>query len=321
MLGRPMRLTGRPMRLNTRPPHQSGRPRSPLPCQEESLVSRYRSASEQLDYRHSATVRLAGVYAMAHLADDWPQQRQMCVDVLCAYLRMPLPADDAAGEWQVRASIVRLIDAHVTHKKRRRLPKELSWSAMSFDFSDGHFQDLQMEVPVFSNNISFAGATFAGQCKLWAPTFDSEADFNNITVEGRLSLTRVTLGSNFLASRFHILSQGKLSIAQSWTSSPFGQILIDDPVAEGDFELSVHPYNIKVHIERLEAKPGSRVVVVSHSNDEDADPRWFNANEWMVHPNAMIWLPAETAQLNMRWLNKSVARSGTVKFGDPPALD
>ena len=38
---------------------------------------------------------------MAGLADDWPDHRQMCVDVLCAYLRMPYepePGDDAPVE-------------------------------------------------------------------------------------------------------------------------------------------------------------------------------------------------------------------------------
>jgi hypothetical protein len=43
-------------------------------------------------------VRLAGVHAMAGLADDWKQNRQTCVDVLCAYLRLPYdpdPGDDA----------------------------------------------------------------------------------------------------------------------------------------------------------------------------------------------------------------------------------
>lgn len=34
-------------------------------------------------------VRLAGVHAMAGLADDWKENRQTCVDVLCAYLRLP----------------------------------------------------------------------------------------------------------------------------------------------------------------------------------------------------------------------------------------
>jgi hypothetical protein len=43
-------------------------------------------------------VRLAGADAMAGLADDWKQNRQTCVDVLCAYLRLPYDPDpgDAA---------------------------------------------------------------------------------------------------------------------------------------------------------------------------------------------------------------------------------
>jgi hypothetical protein len=41
-------------------------------------------------------VRLAGVHAMAGLADDWAENRQTCIDVLCAYLR--LPYDPAPGE-------------------------------------------------------------------------------------------------------------------------------------------------------------------------------------------------------------------------------
>lgn len=47
---------------------------------------------------HSAAVRLAGIHALAGLADDWPDNRQTCIDVLCAYLRMPFmpkPSDDA----------------------------------------------------------------------------------------------------------------------------------------------------------------------------------------------------------------------------------
>ena len=39
------------------------------------------------------TVRLAGVHAMAGLTDDWKQNRQTCVDVLCAYLRLPYDPD------------------------------------------------------------------------------------------------------------------------------------------------------------------------------------------------------------------------------------
>ena len=50
-------------------------------------VRRGRRPARSRQRRH----RLAGVYAMAQLADDWadPDARRQCVAVLCAYLRMP----------------------------------------------------------------------------------------------------------------------------------------------------------------------------------------------------------------------------------------
>ena len=56
------------------------------------LKERFATAADQLDSGKPA-VRLAGVYAMADLADDWAENRQTCVDVLCAYLRMPYEPD------------------------------------------------------------------------------------------------------------------------------------------------------------------------------------------------------------------------------------
>ena len=57
-----------------------------------ALNERFATAAEQLGSDKPA-VRLAGVYAMAGLADDWAENRQTCVDVLCAYLRMPYEPD------------------------------------------------------------------------------------------------------------------------------------------------------------------------------------------------------------------------------------
>ncbi|WP_436528544.1 hypothetical protein [Actinoplanes sp. HUAS TT8] len=57
---------------------------------------RFGKAAEQLG-SDKAAVRLAGVYAMAGLADDWIIGRQTCIDVLCAYLRKPyIPPTDPA---------------------------------------------------------------------------------------------------------------------------------------------------------------------------------------------------------------------------------
>ena len=64
-----------------------------------TLNERFATAAGQLGGDKPPAVRLAGVYAMAGLADDWPENRQTCVDVLCAYLRLPYdpdPGEDAA---------------------------------------------------------------------------------------------------------------------------------------------------------------------------------------------------------------------------------
>lgn len=51
---------------------------------------RFTAATAQLGSDSSA-VQLAGIHALAGLADDAPTRalRQTCIDVLCAYLRMP----------------------------------------------------------------------------------------------------------------------------------------------------------------------------------------------------------------------------------------
>lgn len=54
---------------------------------------RYHQAAEQLG-SEKAAVRLAGVYALAGLADDWDDGRRKCVEVLCAYIRMPYAPPD-----------------------------------------------------------------------------------------------------------------------------------------------------------------------------------------------------------------------------------
>ncbi|WP_159061283.1 hypothetical protein [Streptomyces europaeiscabiei] len=83
---------------------------------DKALIERFGAAAEQLGTDQPA-VRMAGAYAMARLADEWPQERQMCIDVLCGYLRMPHapdpPTDDQAlASWQrereVRVTVLRL---------------------------------------------------------------------------------------------------------------------------------------------------------------------------------------------------------------------
>jgi hypothetical protein len=123
---------------------------------------RFTTAAGQLGH-DSPAVRLAGVYAMARLADDWPQQRQTCVDVLCAYLRMPYepdPGPDApAGEQQafrslreVRHTVIRVITAHL-RPGQRRAPTARDWRGLDLEFTGAEFT---------GGRVSFVTARFTG---------------------------------------------------------------------------------------------------------------------------------------------------------------
>ncbi len=57
-----------------------------------ALHDRYTKAVEQLADRENPAIRLGGVHALAALAEDWTaqgmySQRQVCVDLVCSYLR------------------------------------------------------------------------------------------------------------------------------------------------------------------------------------------------------------------------------------------
>ncbi|MFF1482637.1 pentapeptide repeat-containing protein [Streptomyces sp. NPDC058301] len=125
------------------------------------LADRYTTAASQLGHDTPA-VRLAGVYAMARLADEWEEQRQVCIDVLCAYLRMPYETDPESakykeGEREVRHTIIRVIRSHLQQPKART-----SWSACMFDFTGATFDGGHLMGSHFLGGVSFALAKFCG---------------------------------------------------------------------------------------------------------------------------------------------------------------
>ena len=101
--------------------------------EDKAFTDRYAAAAEQLGH-NKAAVRLAGVYALARLADDWEPHRQTCIDVLCAYLRMPYdPENPEPGEREVRLTVIRLIRDHLRPTAR------VSWSGRDLDFTGAVF--------------------------------------------------------------------------------------------------------------------------------------------------------------------------------------
>ncbi|MGW4644521.1 pentapeptide repeat-containing protein [Sphaerisporangium sp. NPDC004334] len=129
---------------------------------------RFATAAGQLGH-DSPAVRLAGAHALAGLADDAPTRelRQTCIDVLCAYLRMPYspePLDDVpeaerlafAGLREVRQTIIRLITAHL------REGAVVSWQGHDLDFTGVVFDGGDFKGAVFSGGtVHFTGAKFS----------------------------------------------------------------------------------------------------------------------------------------------------------------
>jgi uncharacterized protein YjbI with pentapeptide repeats len=133
-----------------------------------TLNERFATAAGQLGDDKPPEVRLAGVYAMAGLADDWTENRQTCVDVLCGYLRMPYepdPGDEAPGPGrlafrasrEVRHTVIRVITAHL------QADAPVSWQGLDFDFTGVFFDGGDFSGAEFSGGlVNFRDATFTG---------------------------------------------------------------------------------------------------------------------------------------------------------------
>ncbi|WP_378732274.1 pentapeptide repeat-containing protein [Nocardia brasiliensis] len=150
------------------------------------------AASQQLGDADVA-VRIAGVYAMAGLADEFrlPSRRQQCVDVLCGYLR--LPYDPVAGanhlvsqaetvdesglkvervyqfrqnDREVRRTIVKVIADHLERSA------DVSWSDCEFTFNNAVIERADFRHAVFlGQRTSFARAVFIGRSTFEHATF------------------------------------------------------------------------------------------------------------------------------------------------------
>jgi uncharacterized protein YjbI with pentapeptide repeats len=190
--------------------------------------SRYTSAAQQLGDPQAA-VRLAGVYAMAHLADEWAEQRQQCVDVLCAYLRLPWAGDTTqlepnttttehtwpdgggqrkvtktysgrAGEREVRQTIVRVIASHL----RPVAGWGVGWSDLDIDLTNAALPNANFSDANFRGRTSFARATFSGSSSFNRAQFSGDASFAETQFSGHAFFGGATFSgsTNFGDAKF-----------------------------------------------------------------------------------------------------------------------
>ncbi|WP_152611080.1 pentapeptide repeat-containing protein [Amycolatopsis sp. MJM2582] len=175
----------------------------------KAFSDRFFKAAEQLGSA-KAPVRSAGVYALEHLADDWREGRQTCIDELCAYLRMPYTPPEMrrktrsmnvkmgrrglrkppayVGPLRDPASIVpTVLDTHREAQQERQVRKAIV-SVIS-----GHLRG-DAAVSWKGLNYDFSGAVFDG------------GDFSNVEFGGGIvdfsGVRLVAEGLNFASAKF-----------------------------------------------------------------------------------------------------------------------
>jgi hypothetical protein len=146
---------------------------------ERRITELYTSATEQLGSDQPA-VRLAGLYALERLGRDseHPTLRQTIIDVLCAYLRMPLREDAAAtesgaareSELEVRRTAQKLIIRHIytVGKSDREDEDVLSddfWPDLDIDLSGAQLDELDL-VFCKCQSLTLDRATITGKTAL-----------------------------------------------------------------------------------------------------------------------------------------------------------
>ncbi|MGA5599626.1 pentapeptide repeat-containing protein [Streptomyces griseoincarnatus] len=181
----------------------------------------------------SPAVKLGGVHALAGLADDAPtaELRQTCVDVLCAFLRLPyaaesnLPSDDEAARHdylalrEVRHTVIRLIRDHL------RLPDDepRSWRGLDLDFTGVVFDGGDFSGSVFRNShVNFTDATFlTGLVNLYLVVVENcDVDFTGARFCGaRVGLGGIRLGDD-VRMTFHdaVITDGMVSFREARVS-------------------------------------------------------------------------------------------------------
>lgn len=154
------------------------------------FIERFGRAADQVG-ADQAAVRIAGIYSLARLADEWRDGRQTCIDVLCAYLRMsrsqrheesgpafekertpkwwrrgragraavsPRDTAEASSDEHVRQTILGLIRGHLLPGARH------PWQGHTFDLTGAVLRDADFSEVVLEprTDLNLAGTTLFG---------------------------------------------------------------------------------------------------------------------------------------------------------------
>lgn len=171
--------------------------------QIKDLRERYAAAASQLG-NDSATVRMAGVYVMATLADEWHRQdhddqRQACIDVLCSYYRAePKDEDRKDLDWPVKEAIWRSIISRL-----RQDSDETRWSSTRIDLRDVQQAPSQITgIKQDSSLIDLSGSRFTAGLSVTTCVLES----------GHLNMRRISVAQPGLIFRNVLFRGGRITL-------------------------------------------------------------------------------------------------------------
>ncbi|MEU8852381.1 pentapeptide repeat-containing protein [Streptomyces sp. NPDC048564] len=197
---------------------------------ERRVTELYSHAVEQLGHE-KATVRLGGLYSLERLAQHNDEHRQVVVEVICAYLRMPYNSPmeqdvstETQQEWQVRRAAQEVLARHLRAeplrsrfrgRDREASENPLYWPDVSLDLRgavliDANFSECSLVNPIFTEatfigDALFSGAIFTGPASFSSCEFKGWAAFDGAEFTGNLFITSATFEgiSDFRNSSFH----------------------------------------------------------------------------------------------------------------------
>ncbi|WP_436991709.1 pentapeptide repeat-containing protein [Streptomyces sp. enrichment culture] len=187
---------------------------------ERRVTELYSQAVEQLGHE-KATVRLGGLYSLERLAQHNEEHRQVVVEVVCAYLRMPYcppvgreatvgpegqnTNTDAHQEGQVRRAAQDILASHLRpeplgHRLKGRgreiANNPLHWPHVTLnlrgavlvdaDFSEYFLVEPSFNEARFVGQARFSGATFIGPAHFTHAEFKGYAAFDGVEFAGHL---------------------------------------------------------------------------------------------------------------------------------------
>ncbi|MDI9980117.1 pentapeptide repeat-containing protein [Rhodococcus sp. IEGM 1307] len=249
------------------------------------LRARFSTATRQLG-DEVVTIQQAGAYALASLADDWigrdnHQEAQVCIDVLCTYLRthhlttvqqQGLPHGEQYNHTQqppdqpVRDTITRIINDHTGIMGAYAR----SWSEFDFDLTGAHLHNIDFGTSWFKGAyIVFNQATFTGTVNFLLTRFDAEyTSFEKAVFAGKVKFDEADFTGEYTEFRNAIFDGENVT---------FKETRFDTVI-----NLENADFNIEVSFQEATIGPHG-TIKVDWAEDPDSQPQTVTPRPWPQH--------------------------------------